>query len=111
MSLRQLGITVFLLVLIVWLSTLVVGIYHKEEVARGTVDETRSQLAALDARKASLSSMVNDLDTDRGQEASLRETFGVAKPGEDVIVVVPQKELPPPPKPTFWQKLRDALGI
>jgi len=111
MTLRTLGITVFLFAVIIWLCVLVISIFHKEEIARATVAETRAQLAALDARKTTLSGTVHDLDTDRGQEASLRETFGVAKPGEDVIIVVPKKELPPPPELTVWQKIKDFLGF
>jgi cell division protein FtsB len=90
---------------------LVVGIFHKEQTARLTVADTRAQLAALDARKSTLSATVHDLDTERGQEASMRETFGVAKPGEEVIVVVPKKDLPPPPSPTFWDKVKEFLHI
>ncbi len=111
MTLRQLGITAFLAVLIVWLSFLVAGIYRKERIAQQAVADTRAELAALSARQASLSGTVDDLETERGQEASLRETYGVAKPGEDVIVVVPDKDLPPPPQPTFWDKVKDFFGL
>lgn len=111
MTLRELGMTAFLGLLVVWLSLLVISIFHKEQLARKTVNETRAELAALDARKTTLSGTVHDLDTSRGQEASLRETFGVAKPGEDVIVVVPKKELPPPPQMTFWQKVKQFFHL
>ncbi len=111
MTFRELGITALLAVLVVWLSFLVVGIYQKERIAQNAVADTRAELAALDARKASLSETVDDLETERGQEASLRETYGVAKPGESVIVVVPEKNLPPPPTPTFWDKVKDFFGL
>lgn len=111
MTTRELGTVALLSLVIVWLGFLVVGIFHKEQVARLTVGQTRAELAALDARKTALSQKVHDLDTSRGQEASLRETFGVAKPGEEVIVVVPKKELPPPPQPTFWQKVKSYFGL
>ena len=111
MTLRELGITSFLAVLIVWLSFLVVGIFHKEQIARNTVKETRTELAALGARKQDLSETVSGLDTVRGHEGTLRETFGVAKPGEDVIIVVPKKEMAPPPEPTFWDKVKDFFSF
>lgn len=108
---RSLVKTVLLLVAIVWFCFLVYSIYKKEEVARRTVHETQAELAALDARTKTLSGTVENMDTPRGQETSIRETFGVAKPGEEVIIVVPKKELPPPPPVTFWQKVRDFFGL
>lgn len=101
----------FLSLLIIWLGVLVVGIYRKEQIARLTVNDTRSQLAALDARTSELSSTVHDLGTSRGQEQSLRETYGVAKPGEDVIIVVPKQDTTPPPPSTLWAKVKAFLGI
>jgi cell division protein FtsB len=100
-----------LLLAIIWFSFLVHSIYKKEEVARRTVHETQAELAALDARTKTLSGTVGDMDTQRGQEASVRETFGVAKPGEEVIIVVPKKEVAPPPPLTFWQKVRNFFGL
>ncbi len=106
---RELGVIAVLAALVLWLSFLVIGIFHKEQTARITVADTRAQLAALDARKAVLSATVTDLDTERGQEASMRETFGVAKPGEEVIIIVPKKDLAPPPLPTFWDRVKTFL--
>jgi cell division protein FtsB len=111
MTLREVGIAIGLLVAIVWLGFLVVGIFHKEQIARTTVAETRAELASLEGRKKELAATVNGLETERGQEASLRETYGVAKPGEEVIIVVPHKDLPPPPEPTFWDKVKEFFGI
>ena len=109
-TLRELGKVIFLTLVVVWLTFLVAGIFKKEEVARQAVDETRAELAALDARKKTIAGTVHNLDTERGQEASFRETFGVAKPGEDVIIVVSKKELPPPPIPTLWDRVKDFFG-
>jgi cell division protein FtsB len=111
MTPREMGTVAGLLLLILWLGTLVIGIYRKEELARETVAGTRAELAALGERRESLSRTVNDLDTERGQEASVRETFGVARPGEEVIIVVPKEELPLPPELTFWQKVKGIFGF
>ena len=110
-SLREMGTIALLCLLIVWLGLLVVGIFHKEQVARLTVGDTRSEYAALDARTKTLAATVHDLGTERGQEASVRSTFGVAKPGEEVIIVVPKKPTAPPPPPTFWEKVKGFLGL
>jgi cell division protein FtsB len=111
MTQREMGMTVVLSIAIIWFAFLVAGIYEKEKIARTTVQETRVELAALEARKNTLAATVNGLETERGHEASLRETFGVAKPGEDVIIVVPQEEIAPPPEPTFWDKVKEFFGI
>ncbi|CAN5707941.1 hypothetical protein BH11PAT2_BH11PAT2_06330 [soil metagenome] len=103
--------TIALLLAIVWLSFLVYSIYKKEEIARRTVHETQAETAALDSRAQTLSGTVENMDTERGQETSIRETFGVAKPGEEVIIVVPKNDAPPPPPLTFWQKVKNFFGF
>lgn len=110
-SSREIGKICFLSLLIMWLGVLVVGIFHKEQVARLTVNDTRAELAALDARSAELSTTVHNLGTGRGQEESVRETYGVAKPGEDVIIVVPKQDAPPPPPATIWDKVKEIFGL
>lgn len=108
---RDVGTVCFLSLLIIWLGVLVTGIFHKEQVARLTVNDTRAELAALDARAATLAGTVHDLETTRGQEASVRQTYGVAKPGEEVIIVVPKKEAPPPPPKGLWETVKGFLGL
>jgi cell division protein FtsB len=90
--------------LLVWLVVINVSIFRKEEIAQGAADDTQKQLAALQTRESSLEQNINELSTERGQEATLRETFGVAKPGEGVIVVVPPTVATTTPPVTFWQK-------
>ncbi len=108
---KELVTAVILSFAIVWLVFLVVSIFRKEEIARKTVAGTKVELAALDTRKNDLSKTVSDMDTERGQEASLRETFGVARPGEDVIIVVPKTETAPPPQLTLWQRIKGFFGL
>jgi cell division protein FtsB len=93
-----------LAVIVVWLVFLNVSIYHKEEIARTAAKSTQAQLASLKARETTLQDNINELSTERGQEATLRDTFGVAKPGEDVIVVIPANVATSTPPLTFWQK-------
>jgi cell division protein FtsB len=100
-----------LALLLVWLAFLTFGIARKEEIARHAVKDTQAQLAQLDGRRATLQQNITDLSTSRGQEAVLRQTYGVAKPGEAVIIVVPPKQLPPPPKLSWWQKMMVWFGL
>jgi len=89
---------------ILWFAYLIWGIVPKEERARLQVQETESQLASLEAREAELRKNLDELNTERGKEAVLRDTKGVALPGEEVIIVVPPEEQLPPLAPRPWWK-------
>ena len=91
-------------VLLIWLISLNFNIYQKEEIARSAAHDAQSQLASLQARQATLQQSINELSTPRGQEATVRQTFGVAKPGEGEIVVVPVAPATTTPPVSFWQK-------
>lgn len=108
---REYVIAAGLALALLWLAFLTFGIARKEEIARHAVKDTQAQLAILDQRRGVLQQNIHDLSTQRGQEAVLRQTYGVAKPGESVIIVVPPKELPPPPKLTWWQKTMIWFGL
>lgn len=107
----QYALAAVLVLAIVWASWLVFGIARKEEVARRAVKETRTELAALEARKAALAANMEELSTERGQEATLRQTYGVARPGEEVIVVVPPKEEPEKIELPWYKKLLGWFGF
>lgn len=47
------------------------------------------------------------LRSERGQDAAIRTAFGVARPGEEVIVVVPPEMKAPTTTQTWWQKILD----
>ncbi|HRH24683.1 MAG TPA: hypothetical protein PK109_03815 [Candidatus Paceibacterota bacterium] len=81
------------------------NIFRKEEIARHAAEETKRQLAALTLREETLKQDIADLHTERGQEASIRETYGVARPGEEVIIVVPADEGEAVPTESWWDKL------
>lgn len=108
---REYITTALLSVGIVWLTFLIFSIARKEEIARTTVRDTRAELAILQARKDTLQGNLDELGTERGQEATLRQTYGVARPGEEVIVVVPPKIIPPPPELSWWEKLLNWFGF
>ena len=109
--LREYVVAAVLALVIVWLLSLIWSIARKEEIARSTVQETRAELAQIKEREATLEANLAELATERGREACLRQTFGVAKPGEEVIIVVPEKEIPPPPSVHWWQRVLHWFGI
>ncbi len=110
-AIREYLIAAALALALIWLSFLTFSIARKEEIARNAVKDTQAQLAQLDSRRALLQQNINDLSTPRGQEAVLRQTYGVAKPGEDLIIVVPPKEAPAAPPRSWWQRALQWLGL
>lgn len=108
---KEYVVAALLLALLIWLLFLTWGIFEKEERARYAAEEAKAQLASLREREATLKQNLEDLATDRGREASLRETYGVARPGEEVIIVVPPDggeelgELP------WWRKFLGFFGL
>lgn len=57
------------------------------------------QAEALQARKESLEKQVEYLSSERGIEAEMRRQFDVALPGEQVVVIIDDKEKGPEVKP------------
>ena len=54
-------------------------------------DIAELKLVELNKNKDKLISDIENLNTDRGKEASIRDKFGLAKEGEGLIVVVDEK--------------------
>ena len=100
-----------LALLVLWLIWLLYGIVRKEEIARRAVAETKADLQNLEARKTTLNQNLAELNTERGHEATLRQTYGVAKPGEGVIIVVPPKEATSTPPLPWWRKFLGKFGL
>ena len=98
-----------LALVVVWLYFLLFGIVRKEEIARHAVTDTRAELDTLESRKRVLEGNIAELNTSRGEEATYRETYGVAKPGEGVIIVVPVKDATSTPEVSWWQKALNWL--
>ena len=107
----QYAIAAVLVLAIIWFSWLVFGIAQKEEVARRAVAETKNELASLEARKTTLEANMAELNTDRGHEATLRQNYGVARHGEEVIIVVAPKEGPEEIKLPWYKKVLGFFGI
>ncbi len=68
-------------------------------------------LVELKAKEAKLQSDIDDLQTDQGTEAAIRQKFGAVKEGEHLVVIVNDKaETPDPNAPKqsggFWAFLK-----
>jgi len=110
-NVREYAIALVLAILLLWLLYLVFDIFRKEEVARHAAEDTKAELAALEKREQTLAENLADLKTERGREASLRETYGVARPGEEVIIVVPPDEGNELQELSWWRKLLGYFGL
>ncbi|MHB8710024.1 MAG: hypothetical protein ACYC6X_00520 [Minisyncoccota bacterium] len=95
----------FLLLAAFWFLSLIWGLVGKTVVAVGEARSVERQYQALEERKAILSANLAALGTDRGEDAAIRTAFGVARPGEEVIVVVPPVATTSPPSLSWWQKI------
>jgi len=100
--------------LIVFGSFVVVGVvdlFQKEEIARTEAKSAQIEYENLAKRHAELTKQVEELESERGQEAILREDFGVALPDEEVIIIM-EKEVPDAPLPLpWWRKLFGYVGL
>jgi cell division protein FtsB len=75
------------LVLLFFLGSNTWGMYAKnQEAAKAHYDEA-NQLSELQTRQKALSVDIDALNTERGVEAQVRETYPLAKSGEEVIVL------------------------
>ena len=99
----------FLLLVIFWLASLIWGLVGKAQIAVSQANNAKRQYQALEERKKTLEANLAALGTERGQDAAIRTTFGVARPGEEVIVVVPPATTAPTSTPSWWQKIMSWL--
>ncbi len=108
---RQYAIITGLAFLFLLLSSAVWGIARKEEIARRAVESRKAELAILKERAGVLEANLAELSTERGQEGTLRQNHGVAKAGEEVIIVVPPKEEELGPPLPWHKKFLGWFGI
>ncbi len=102
------GVLIGILLLVAfWLVSLIWGLAEKAHVAVSQAHEAERQYQALEGRKTLLQANLAALATARGQDAAIRTAFGVARPGEEVIVVVPPATATPTTTPSLWQRILD----
>lgn len=89
-----------------WLISLIWGLVGKARVAINEAHDAERQYETLEARREKLQANLEALNTPLGKDAAIRTAFGVARPGEEVIVVVPPAEATTTPEKSWWQKVR-----
>lgn len=102
------GVLISILLLVaLWLGTLIWGLADKVRVAVSKAREASTEYRLTEERKASLEASVAALETERGKDAAIRTAFGVARQGEEVVVVVPLAVTTPTTTSPWWQKVLD----
>ena len=64
------------------------GIYQKELESRQLRTEAEAKLADLQKRQIELQNGIDKLNSNRGVEETLRQNFDLAKPGEEMVVII-----------------------
>jgi len=66
----------------------VFGVYMKERESSDLRKQAEAQLKDLEAHQSTLNERISSLETERGQEAELRDEYHVGKAGEGVVTIV-----------------------
>jgi cell division protein FtsB len=77
----------------------VFGLWNKMEDTAKNKKIAENQITSLEQQKEKLTSDINSLNTDEGKEKVFRENFGLAKEGENEIVILDNTNLPAVPAP------------
>ncbi len=85
-------ISLLLLVVAVLVVRAAWHMYGKFATASAAAEAAKTELSHMEEQKASVSEAIAELSSERGVEASAREKFGVAKPGEGEIRIIRDKE-------------------
>ena len=85
------------------------NIYQKEKESANLDSDSRAKLESLNSQADQLNSNISKLSTDAGIDEELRQKYGVVKPGEEMIVVVPQDATTSTSTPSGFSKFFDKI--
>ena len=102
-----------LLVLIFFVARGAWSVYKKEEDSKNSLDIAEKAYAELQGRQDLLASQIAALKTSRGVETEIRSRYEVAKPGEEVALVVDDATTSTEASstPTWWESLMSWIGF
>lgn len=93
-NIMQSKIALFLLgVLIIVFSWSIIQLIGKMQDTNKNKKIAENKISELQKQKEKLMYDITNLNTDKGKEENIRERFGFAKEGEEMIVVVDDKNL------------------
>ena len=98
-----------LFVILLFLVRSVWNIYQKEKESANLDSDSRVKFNSLSAQADQLAANINKLSTDAGIDEELRLKYGVVKPGEEMIVVVPEDVTTPTSTQSVYLKIFDKI--
>ena len=107
-------VLILLGILILFFAWNVLVFWNKMQETEKNKKNVEENVASLEQREKELSSEINNLNTEAGKEEFIRENYGLAKQGEDEIVIVNDPNSPPPPAPTqsgFWSFIKNLFKL
>ncbi len=98
-----LGVLVLLFLRSTW------SVYEKKQESEKLRNITEANVIELSTRNQDLETKIDRFQTEIGVEEEIRSKFNVAKPGENIVVVVPQENSTSSAKSnnSFWQKVKN----
>jgi hypothetical protein len=87
-KLRTRLITVFLVMVVLFLGRAVFDVLGKYRESAHNVAETRSSFSGLEAREDKLIEELSFLETEQGVESEIRKKFSVAREGEKAVILL-----------------------
>ena len=101
-------VLIILGVIILFFAWNVFGFWTKMEETSKNKKIAEAKVAELEQQKEKLATDISNLQTDAGKEKFFRENLGLAKQGEDMIVVVDDKnQSAPSEKPSWWGYIKN----
>ena len=79
---------IILVILILFFIHATWNVYKKERDSAANALEAQQQLVRIQERNTVLTENIAKLSTDEGVEEEIRQQFGVAKPGEHMLIIV-----------------------
>lgn len=107
-------LAVFLVVVLCWGLFVVYRMYVKNRESVALRNQFQNELDALNQKQNELSGKIENLSTDRGLEAEVRNRYRVIRPGEQLVIVVDdasKNTQGTPEKPSVWVRVREFLGF
>jgi cell division protein FtsB len=98
-------VLVAFVILILFLAKGVYDIYGREQESAKLRSDAEQKMRDLEAQKANLSGEVEKLGSEAGVEEKIRSKFNVAKPGENVVLIVDDATTTATSTPGFFASL------
>ncbi len=107
------GVFFLLLILTFILLRASLNVYWKRAESIDNLAKVNEQASALHSRQAELSENISKLQTQSGVETEIRKKFSVVKDGEQMVVLVDDRNKPappPPPQPGFFKRMWNSIA-